>query len=82
MRDVPSQLRKPPPPPRPPADLSPPAESKDGDDKTSLTIKLPTQEDFDRATAALQHAWHRVVDMIGNLKKDLTRKVQPDRTTL
>jgi hypothetical protein len=61
--------------PRPPA-------SKDGNKDGDLTIKLPTQADIDRATAALQRAWDRVVDMIGNLKNDLTRKTQPDRTTL
>lgn len=77
-------LREPPPPPRPPAELAPrpPAPPKDGDKSGDLTIKLPTQEDIDRATAALQRAWERVVDMIGNLKNDLTRKTPPDRTTL
>lgn len=76
-------LREPPPPPRPPADLAPrPPAPKEGDKSGDLTIKLPTQEDIDRATAALQRAWERVVDMIGNLKNDLTRKAQPDRTTL
>lgn len=72
-----------PPPPRPPADLAPrPPAPKDGNKDGDLTIKLPTQADIDRATAALQRAWDRVVDMIGNLKNDLTRKTQPDRTTL
>jgi hypothetical protein len=76
-------LREPPPPPRPPAELAPrPPASKDGNKDGDLTIKLPTQADIDRATAALQRAWDRVVDMIGNLKNDLTRKTQPDRTTL
>lgn len=75
-RDV-AALRDPP-PPRPPADLAPPPPGKDGD----LTIKLPTQEEIDRATAALQRAWDLVVDMIGNLTKDLSRKPHPDRTTL
>lgn len=75
-------LREPPPPPRPPAELVPRPPEKDSDKSGDLTIKLPTQEDIDRATAALQRAWERVVDMIGNLKNDLTRKTQPDRTTL
>jgi hypothetical protein len=79
-------LREPPPPPRPPAELAPrpPAAkdgAKDGDKSGDLTIRLPTQEDIDRATTALQRAWDRVVDMIGNLRNDLTRK-SPDRTTL
>ena len=64
--------------PRPPADLAPRPPGKEGD----VVIKLPTQEDIDRATAALQRAWDRVVDMIGNLRKDLSRKSQSDRTTL
>lgn len=68
-----------PPPPRPPAELAPrPPSPKDG----GAIIKLPSQEDIDRATAAMQHAWERLVDMIGNLKKDLSRKSQPDRTVL
>lgn len=68
-----------PPPPRPPAELAPPPPSpKDG----GPVIKLPSQEDIDRATTALQHAWDRLVDIIGNLKKDLSRKNPPDRTVL
>jgi hypothetical protein len=66
------------PPPRPPAELAPRPPGKEGEP----VIKLPTQEDVDRATAALQRAWDRLVDMIGNLRKDLSRKSQPDRTTL
>lgn len=82
-------LREPPPPPRPPAELTPPPpapkdadKGKEGDKGSDLTIRLPTQEDIDRATAALQRAWGRVLDMIGQLKNDLTRKTPPDRTTL
>lgn len=71
-------LRAPPSSPRPPADLAPRPPGKEGEP----VIKLPTQEDIDRATAALQRAWDRVVDMIGNLRKDLSRRSQPDRTTL
>lgn len=73
-----AELHEPPAPPRPPADLAPRPPGKEGD----AIIKLPSREDIDRATAALQRAWDRVVDMIGNLKKDLSRKSQPDRTTL
>jgi hypothetical protein len=76
-----ASLREPPPPPHPPAELSPPPPPKEGD-KNSLTLRLPTQEDLDRAAAALQNAWDRIVDMIGNLKKDLSRKGQADHTTL
>lgn len=71
-------LREPPSSPRPPAELAPRPPGKEGEP----VIKLPTQEDVDRATAALQRAWDRLVDMIGNLRKDLSRRSQPDRTTL
>ncbi|MCK9908575.1 hypothetical protein MXD81_05515 [Microbacteriaceae bacterium K1510] len=83
-RDV-AALREPPPPPRPPADLAPrpPAKEgeKPGDKGGELTLKLPSQQDIDRATSALQRAWDRVLDMIGQLRNDLSRKM-PDRTTL
>lgn len=58
-----------PPPPRPPAELSPPAD-KNGDAK----IKLPTSEDIERARAAIEDAWRRLVDMIVNFQKDMMRK--------
>jgi len=54
-----------PPPPRPPADLTPPGES--GDAK-----KL--REDLDRARTAVENAWRRLVDMIVNFQKDMMRK--------
>jgi hypothetical protein len=60
-----------PPPPRPPADLVPPPPA---DKSNELTIKLPTQEDIDRASAALQQAWRRLVDMLVNFKNDMMRK--------
>jgi len=65
-------LRTPPPPPRPPVELTPPAgkESQSGES----TLKMPTQEDIDRARVAVEKAWHRLVDMIVNLKNDVMRK--------
>jgi cell division protein FtsB len=60
---------KEPPPPRPPADLSPPAD-KGGD----VTIKLPTREDMARASAFIQDTWRRFVDMINTVQKDMMRK--------
>jgi len=47
-----------PPPPRPPADLTPPG--KDGD----AVIKLPTQGDVARARAFIEKTWLRLVEMI------------------
>jgi hypothetical protein len=58
-----------PPPPRPPADLSP--QSGNGSD---LTIKLPTQEDMTRARAFLEETWRRLVEMFGTVRKDIMRK--------
>lgn len=60
-----------PPPPRPQADLTP---APPTDKSNDLTIKLPTQEDIDRASAALQEAWRRLVDMLVNFKNDMMRK--------
>jgi hypothetical protein len=57
------------PPPRPPADLAPPAD-KGGD----VTIKLPTREDVARASAFIQDTWRRFVDMINTVQKDMMRK--------
>jgi hypothetical protein len=53
-----------PPPPRPPADLSPSGK----DDAAKL------REDMARARAALENAWHRLVDMIVNFQKDIMPK--------
>jgi hypothetical protein len=64
---------KEPPPPRPSADLAPPA-GKGGD----VTIKLPTREDVARASAFIQDTihdtWRRFVDMINTVQKDVMRK--------
>jgi hypothetical protein len=60
---------KEPPPPRPPADLSPPAD-KGGD----VTIKLPTQEDLARARKFMEKTWHRLVEMITAIQKDVMQK--------
>ena len=54
-----------PPPPRPPADLTPAPKS---DEAKQL------REDIDRARAAVENAWRRLVDMIMNFQKDMMRK--------
>jgi hypothetical protein len=62
-----------PPPPRPPADLTPP-----GDKNGDVTIKLPTREEMARASALIQETihdtWRRFVDMINSMQKDMMRK--------
>lgn len=60
-----------PPPPRPPADLAPPAKATK---PAEVTIKMPTQEDIGRARDAVAHAWQRLVEMIVGLKNDVMRK--------
>lgn len=60
---------KEPPPPRPPADLTPPA-NKGGD----VTIKLPTHEDLARARQFVEKTWHRLVEMITAIQKDVMQK--------
>jgi predicted nucleic acid-binding Zn-ribbon protein len=55
----------PPPPPKPPADVP------SGSDHR---LNLPSSEDIARARAALAEAWRRMVEMIDNLRRDMTRK--------
>jgi len=55
------------PPPRPPAELTPPTTDK-SEDATKL------REDLERARAAFEHAWRRLVEMILNFQKDMMRK--------
>lgn len=59
-------LREPPPPPRPPADLSPPASQSD--DAKQL------RKDIERARTAFENAWRRLVEMLVNLQKDMMHK--------
>ena len=59
---------KEPPPPRPPADLTPPDKSGD------VVIKLPTHDDVARARAFIEKTWHRLVEMITAVQKDMMQK--------
>jgi hypothetical protein len=59
---------KEPPPPRPPADLTPP------DKAPEVTIRLPTHEDVARARAFIEKTWHRLVEMITAVQKDVMQK--------
>jgi len=69
-----------PPPPRPPAELTPPranppppaAQTPPMADKDQDTKKL--REDLERARLAFENAWRRLVDMIVNLQKDMMRR--------
>ena len=56
------------PPPRPPADLTPPGKSDD------VVIKLPTHEDIARARNFIEKTWHRLVEMISTVQKDMMQK--------
>jgi seryl-tRNA synthetase len=51
-----------PPPPLPQAEV--PADKKD-------ELKLPSREDMERAKAALSDAWRKLMDMIGQMQKDM-----------
>jgi hypothetical protein len=59
---------KEPPPPRPPADLTPPGKSDD------VIIKLPSHEDIARARNFIEKTWHRLVEMITAVQKDMMQK--------
>jgi hypothetical protein len=60
---------KEPPPPRPPADLTPPS-----DKAPDVTIKLPSPEEMARAREFIESAWRRLVEIIVTMQKDLMRK--------
>lgn len=51
-----------PPPPSPKAEV--PSDKKD-------ELKLPSREDMERAKAALGDAWRKLMDMIGQMQKDM-----------
>jgi hypothetical protein len=59
---------KEPPPPRPPADLTPPGKNDD------VVIKLPSHEDLARARNFIEKTWHRLVEMISAVQKDMMQK--------
>ena len=65
LKQAVASLREPP-PPRPPADLTPPS------DKSGEAAKL--RADIERARVAVENAWRRLVDMISNFQKDMLRK--------
>lgn len=57
-------------PPRPPADLTPP----DKNGAKGNVLILPTQDDMERAKAAVQHAWRRLVDMLVGFTNDVMKR--------
>jgi cell division protein FtsB len=63
-----------PPPPRPPAPIPPPAAAPD----KNGALKLPSQEDIDRARAYIVETWRRLVDMINQIQQDMMRKRDSD----
>jgi hypothetical protein len=44
------------------------------DQTGSITIPLPSREDIARARGFIADTWHRLVDLIENLQKDMMRK--------
>jgi hypothetical protein len=63
-------LRAPPPNPVPPQTVPPPP--RQDSDKDGL--KLPSAEDIAHARAFIAETWHRLVEMIQNMQKDMMRK--------
>lgn len=84
LRDAVAELRKevaalraPPSPPLPPPHPVPPQTvppTPPPDQTGSITIPLPSREDIARARGFIADTWHRLVDMIENLQKDMMRK--------
>jgi hypothetical protein len=54
--------------PPPPADLTSPDKGPD------VAIRLPTHDDVARARAFLEKTWHRLVEMITAVQKDMMQK--------
>jgi hypothetical protein len=71
-----------PPPPPPPSPLPPhpvppqtvPPTPHAGDQTGSIALKLPSHEEIARARGFIADTWHRLVDMIESMQKDLLRK--------
>jgi hypothetical protein len=64
-------LRAEPPAPLPPQTVPPgPPTEKDGDS----SIRLPTAEDIARYRGYLEDGWHRLVEMLMGIQKDMMRK--------
>jgi hypothetical protein len=80
LRDEVTALRKEiaalkePPPPRPPADLTPRPEKSAPDKAADVIIKLPTQEDVARVRDFMEETWRRLVEMITAVQKDMMRR--------
>lgn len=55
-------------PPRPQAELTP--RSGNGDS----ALRFPSREEMERARAAVERAWRRMVEMIYDFQKDVTKK--------
>lgn len=55
-------------PPRPQAELTPRAGNGDS------ALRFPTREEMERARAAVERAWRRMVEMIYDFQKDVTKK--------
>jgi len=65
---------KEPPPPRPPADLTPRVEKSAPDKTADVIFKLPTQEDVARVRDFMEETWRRLVEMITAVQKDMMRR--------
>ena len=57
-----------------PAPLTPPVPPAPVPAPKSQELKLPSQADLDQARATIVEAWKRVVEMMNNIRKDLTGK--------
>ena len=71
-----------PPPPVPPQTVPPqtippqqvPPTSKAGEQGKDGNIRLPTAEDIAHVRDYIAHAWHRLLEMLANIQKDMMRK--------
>ncbi len=73
-REIANLNKPPPPPPHPTPPQTVPPTPSPSDNTGGVTIRLPSHEDIARARGFIADTWHRLVDMIESMQKDLLRK--------
>lgn len=73
-KEVAALRAPPPPPPHPVPPQTVPPTPQQPDQTGSITIPLPSRADIARARGFIADTWHRLVDLIENLQKDMIRK--------
>ena len=73
-QEIASLRAPPPPPPHPVPPQTVPPSPPPGERTGGITLKLPSHEDIARARGFIADTWHRLVEMIEHMQKDLLRR--------